>query len=126
MKVVLAGAMILALGACAAPMQQTQAPAFDPAGSYDFTTQIQGSTVRGVLTLRRTDQGLTGSIVTDVTGELLLTHVALEGRRAELRAATDEGGMIMHIDFAEDNTIVGGWQVDSGLSGSLTGQRRTQ
>jgi hypothetical protein len=126
MKLFLAGAMILALSACAAPMQQVETPAFDPVGSYDFTTQIQGSTVRGVLTLRRSEHGLTGSISTDVTGELLLTHVALEGRRAELRAATDEGGMVMHLEFGEDNTIVGGWQVDSGLSGSVTGQRRPQ
>jgi hypothetical protein len=125
MKQFLAGAALMSLAACAAPMQQA-APVFDPVGVYDFTTEVQGNTVRGVLTLRRSDQGLTGTISTDMTGEIRLTHVAIEGRRGEMRAATDEGDMIMQIEFAEDYRIIGGWQLTSGLSGSVAGQRRVQ
>jgi hypothetical protein len=125
MKQFLAGAALVALAACAAPMQQA-APVFDPVGVYDFTTEVQGTIVRGVLTLRRTDQGLTGTIATEMTGEMRLTHVAIEGRRGEMRAATDQGDMVMQIEFGEDHRIIGGWQLSSGLSGSVAGQRRVQ
>jgi hypothetical protein len=130
--------MILVVSAaCAAPVQQvpvvpppapTPVPAaaaeFDPVGVYDFTTEVQGTTVPGVLTIRRGDQGLAGTLSTDLTGELPLQQVAIEGRRGEMRASTQEGGMIMRIEFVDDGRIRGGWELVSGMSGSVIGQRR--
>jgi hypothetical protein len=130
--------ILVVTAACAAPVQQvpvvppptpTPVPAaaaaadFDPVGVYDFTTEVQGTTVPGVLTIRRGDQGLAGTLATDVTGELPLQQITIEGRRGEMRASTQEGGMIMRIEFVEDR-IRGGWELPSGMSGSVTGQRR--
>lgn len=140
MKSIVTIALIIGSAACAAPAQQVPvqatpepqpqvqpqpAPqAFDPVGIYDFTTEVQGTAVRGVLTLRRGDQGLTGSISSDVTGELPLQQVTMDGRRAELRSTTDEGALVMRVEFLEDDRITGGWELSGGLSGSVAGQRR--
>jgi hypothetical protein len=128
--------ILVLTAACAAPVQQVPvvapptptpvpaaAAAFDPVGVYDFTTEVQGTTVPGVLTIRRGEQGLAGTLATDLTGELPLQQITIEGRRGEMRASTQEGGMIMRIEFVEDR-IRGGWELDSGMSGSVTGQRR--
>lgn len=126
--------MLTLLAACAAPVQQVPvvpgpepqqaAPAFDPVGVYDFTTDVQGTSIRGVLTIRRVEDGLAGTIATDVTGEIPLQQVTVEGRRAELRASTGEGHMLMRVDFLEEGRLSGGWELSSGLSGAVTGRRR--
>jgi hypothetical protein len=128
--------------ACAAPVQQVPVeaptptppatvqqapaqPALDPVGVYDFSTDVQGTTLTGVLTIRRADDGrLAGAITTDMTGEMLLQSVTVEGRRALLRSSTPDGELFMQVDFLEDNRITGGWELSSGMSGAITGQRR--
>jgi hypothetical protein len=78
-----------------------------------------------VLTIRRADDGrLAGAITTDMTGEMLLQSVTVEGRRALLRSSTPDGELFMQVDFLEDNRITGGWELSSGMSGAITGQRR--
>jgi hypothetical protein len=124
--------LVLALAACAAqqpvpspePAPQAAQPAeFDPVGTYDFTTDVEGTSVRGVLSIRRGEQGLSATISTDVTGEIAIQRVTMEGRRAELRGSTMEGDLLMRIEFIEDR-LTGGWELSSGLSGSLVGTRR--
>lgn len=120
----------LALG-CAAPVQegpvpQTPAPsaAFDPAGIYDFTTDVQGTQVGGTLTLRRTAEGgYTGTIWSDMTGDLPVQEVILEGRRARLRAATPEGDLVLNVEFLDDR-VAGNWELATGLAGAVAGRRR--
>jgi hypothetical protein len=134
--------LALFLAACATPVQQVpvqaptptpapaeqQAPApaaLDPVGVYDFTTQVEGTSLAGVLTIRRTEEGrLTGSLSTDMTGEMPLQSVTMEGRRALLRASIPDGELYMQVDFLEDNRIAGGWELSTGPSGAVTGQRR--
>jgi hypothetical protein len=122
-----------ALAACAAPVEQvsvTPVPqpqaqtAFDPVGTYDFTTEFQGASIRGVLYIRRGEQGLTGTMATELTGDLPLSRVAFEGRRGEFRASTDQGELIMRMDFQDDDRFTGGWELSAGLSGGVSGQRR--
>jgi hypothetical protein len=136
--------LALFLTACATPVQQVpvqgpaptpaptpapaQAPApaaLDPVGVYDFTTDVEGTRMAGVLTIRRTDEGrLTGSLSTDMTGEMPLQSVAMEGRRALLRASIPDGDLYIQVNFLEDNRIEGGWELSTGPSGAMTGQRR--
>ncbi|HSJ25693.1 MAG TPA: hypothetical protein VK929_13545 [Longimicrobiales bacterium] len=123
-------AVALGTTACAAPAQQAEpAPqpaqqAFDPSGTYDFTTDVQGTAVRGIMVIRRGDQGYTGSLTTDVTGELPFNRILFEGRRGELRAATPQGDMVMRIEFLDEDRFQGGWEVAGGMSGGATGTRR--
>jgi hypothetical protein len=123
----------VAVTACAAPVQQAPVtpppqqqaqPAFDPVGSYDFTTDFQGTAVRGALHIRRTEQGLAGTLVTDMTGDLPFTRVAFDGRRGELRAPTEQGDLVMRIEFQDNDRFTGGWELAGGLSGSASGTRR--
>jgi hypothetical protein len=138
--------LALFLAACATPVQQVpvqapaptpaptpapaeqQAPApaaLDPVGVYDFTTDVEGTRMAGVLMIRRTEEGrLTGSISTDMTGEMPLQSVTMEGRRALLRASIPDGELYIQVDFLEDNRIAGGWELSTGPSGAMTGQRR--
>jgi hypothetical protein len=118
--------------ACAAPVQEApvrQAPAqhaaFDPAGIYDFTTDVQGTQVGGTLTLSRTaDGGYTGLIWSDMTGDLPVQEVLLEGRRARLRAPTPEGDLLLNVEFLEDR-VAGNWELSTGLAGAVSGRRRS-
>jgi hypothetical protein len=117
-------------GAHAAPVaapaaEQQQPDPFDPVGIYDFTTEVQGTPVTGALTLRRNEEGrLIGQITTDMTGEMPLHSITLEGRRAIMRATTPDGELYMQIDFLEDDRITGGWELSTGMAGSMSGQRR--
>lgn len=129
---VLPAFIAIALGAtaCAAPVQQAEpasqpAPErFDPAGTYDFTTTVQGTTVRGVLTITRVDQGFTGNLTTDVTGYLPFGSITFEGRHGVMRATTPQGEMVMRIEFVDENRFQGGWELTDGISGGATGTRR--
>jgi hypothetical protein len=130
MRAVLIAALV-AGSACASQQVQSPAPvqpaqvAFDPAGTWDFTTDVQGSSVRGVMVIRRNDQGaLVGSITTDVTGEIPLQQITLEGRRAEARSTLPDGTLVMRMEFLEDDRLTGGWELSTGMSGAVTGQRR--
>jgi hypothetical protein len=118
--------------ACAAPVQEApvrEAPAqqatFDPAGIYDFTTDVQGTQVGGTLTLSRTaDGGYTGLIWSDMTGDLPVQDVILEGRRARILAPTPEGDLLMIVEFLEDR-MAGNWELSTGLAGAVSGRKRS-
>jgi len=121
------------LAACAAPAQQAAVqepapqaqPALEPVGSYTVAMEFQGTPIPGVLHIRRGEQGgLTGSMVTELGGELPLTRVAFEGRRAEIRAATPQGDLIMRLEFIDNDRFQGGWELAGGIAGSASGQRR--
>jgi hypothetical protein len=123
MTVALAAA--LAVTACAAGTQQAAvAPAFDPIGVYDFSTQADGETINGTITIRRGDDGALSAIIsTPVTGSLAIQSVTLEGRRMDMRSNIEGDALIMMLDFVEDR-ITGGWELGSGMSGVVTGRRR--
>lgn len=131
---VLMAAVAVGLSACATQQVQTPetaqpavAATFNPAGTYDFTAEVQGTPtpVRGVLTLRRDDQGaLVGNIASDALGDIALQTVRLDGRRAEARAAMPDGELIFRMEFHDDDTITGGYETSGGVTGSFTGTRR--
>jgi hypothetical protein len=117
----------LGLAACSSAVQPAPArPApFDPVGLYDFQSEVQGMAVPGTISFTRGTQGqLIATISTDLTGALVVPNVTLEGRRAEMRAEIPDGSMYMVIEFGEQNRITGGWELSTGLSGSVVGQRR--
>jgi hypothetical protein len=130
---IIAAVAAVGVSACAsqqiespAPAQPAVAAAFDPVGTYDFTTDVQGSPVRGTLVFRRdAEGGLTAVLASDATGEIVLQNIRMEGRRGEARApVAPEGEMVMRFEFHEDGRLTGGYETTTGLSGSVAGQRR--
>lgn len=132
MQKAIAVAATVLMAACAAPAQQSavQEPApqaqaaFNPVGSYTMTSEVQGMSIPGTLHIRRGEQGLTGTMSTQIAGELPLTRVTFEGRRGELRAATPQGDFIMRIEFTDNDRFHGGWELAGGIAGTASGQRR--
>jgi len=131
MKRMAMGLLVL-LAACATPAAQAepeaprpaQAPAFDPVGTWDITTVIEGSEVAGTVFFRRgTDGVLSAEISTPMTGAFNAS-ATLEGRRATLRSATPQGNLSMNITFDEQDGLSGNWSLDSGMGGTVTGRRR--
>jgi hypothetical protein len=115
--------MLLAFGHVSA--QEAPAPELDPVGVYDFSTAVDGTVITGVLTLRRGEDGRVGGTVsTDVTGEVPLQSVTVEGRRIVMRSRLPDGDLYMQMDVLEDDRITGGWELSSGMSGGMSGQKR--
>jgi hypothetical protein len=110
--------------AACATAQPAPPPPFDPVGVYDFSTSVDGTTVPGTITFRRSAEGtLTAVLSTAVTGEIQIRTVTLDDRRMELRSNIEGETLLMRLDFLEDGRITGGWEIGSG-SGAVTGVRR--
>lgn len=98
------------------------APAeLDPAGSYTFSTTVQGMAVDGRLRITGSGGAWGGSMYTDVTGELPLTSVRVEGQELRLTADTPDGTVHVRVMFTGD-TFTGAWNLGAD-GGPLTGRR---
>lgn len=129
-RLAVAAAALLAIS-CAAPAEQVavQAPppaaAFDPVGVYDFTTQVDGSSVTGVLTIRRNTEGrLTATLSTPVTGDLPISNVTQDGRNLEMRTNIEGDSMLMRVNVNAEGVLTGGWELSSGMRGGVSGRLR--
>lgn len=126
MRAVLALAATVVMAACA-PAAEPVPPApppFDPVGTYDFSTQVEGTPIAGSMVVHRDAQGaLVARITTPITGEFAAS-VTVEGRRLALRGNAGDGVIAMTMTVADDDTVTGTWSVDTGESGTFTGKRR--
>jgi len=133
-------ATALFVGACSTPVQQTPAPqpvpqpvaapaapvrsGLDPLGVYDFSTDIQGSQVKGVITISRNAQGaFTGTITTDMTEPMPVTRVTVDGQKLEVRSATADGELVINAEFTADK-FTGKWDLAGTMNGVMTGTKR--
>jgi hypothetical protein len=120
--------LLLALApACASsPSSRAPAPAaFDGTGTFDFTTQVSGSTVRGVLVIARGADGTHGgSVTTDATGSAPIRDVEVGDRSIRVTVTAPDGTAVLELNFSDDNEFTGYWSY-AGLSGALSGRRRT-
>lgn len=99
------------------------ATAFDAAGTYDFSTQVSGEAVSGVVRLARNAAGAWGgSVSSSVTGELPVRAVAVEGSRVRVTAAGGQGDLVLNLNVT-GSAVAGNWEY-AGQGGSLTGSRR--
>jgi hypothetical protein len=122
----LAVGVVLAAGCAStpAPAPPPAAPAFDPVGAFDFATSVEGQTIAGVIRISRTDSGgLTGSVFTEVTGELPLPTVAVEGTTVRLSGNTPDGPVQMNLQF-NGPEFSGNWTL-GGMAGAMNGRRRS-
>lgn len=113
-------AAAVALTACASA--GTDGPAdIDPVGSYTLTTEIQGTTVNGRLRIRGEPGAYTGSIYTDITGQLRITSLSVEGAQVLMTASTPDGPADIRLTFRED-AFTGTWALGPD-GGAIRGRR---
>jgi len=97
---------------------------FDLVGTYDFTTEVQGQTVSGVMNFVKTDNVLGGKISTDMTGEFPVKSITLEGRKATVSADLPDGPLTFVLVFQDNDRFTGNWTLGDAMSGALAGKRK--
>ncbi len=133
----------ISLGACAtagatssaAPSPTSAAPAspasavaarpaktaVNPVGQFEFNTEVNGSPMKGNLRIAGTTGSYTGTMTSDITPELPITSIAVDGQTMKLVMDTPNGAATINLSFTGD-TFTGNWEL-GGASGPLTGKR---
>ena len=121
----LAAALLLA--ACASSggtaTADARSSALDPVGTYDFSTNVEGTPVNGVITITRGDSGYGGSLATDVTETIPVTAVVVEGQKIMVTASSPDGPVNMAITM-NGAEFTGSWSF-GGMSGTMNGRKRS-
>jgi len=138
---VILSAVALVLSACAGSQQpaatpatqppqtptaaQPQKSALDPVGTFDFTTNVQGTDVAGSFEIVRKDDGSYGGrILTAAFPEIPITRVTVEASKLIVGGSVDGQALIMELTFSGDS-FTGGWSVgDGSVGGQITGKRK--
>lgn len=125
---VLAAVLLFVAMPAAAQQPPTQpekpAAAIDPIGVFDFSTAVEGQTVRGTITIRKVEAGFGGVISTDATEDLAISKVTVEGKKLQIRGMTPDGELVMNLEFSDTDKFSGGWDMAGAMSGSMSGARR--
>jgi hypothetical protein len=142
MKQMLAASMVvLALAACSSnPEPQQPAPTpppaatvtppapppFNPMGTYDFVAAVQGQELPGTITIFRNDQGaLNGRLMTQMTGELVMSTVTVDGKKVTMNGAMPDGTVLsVALTFEDNDKFAGTWSA-GGDGGNFSGKRKT-
>ncbi len=125
----------LLLGACASSQQpqtatvasgppaaaQTPAPALDPAGSYEFSTMVDGQSVTGTMHVEGAPGAYKGRIVTTVFPEIPITSASTEGNVVTLTGALPEGDLKIRMTM-EGSNFKGTWAIGPD-SGEISGRK---
>lgn len=109
------------MGADPAMEAATVAPRLDPVGHYTLSTSVQGRAVDGRIRITGARGSWGGSIYTQVTGELPLSSVAVDGQEVRLTANTPDGTVHIRMLVSGD-TFTGDWSLGA-EGGSLRGRR---
>lgn len=95
--------------------------ALDPAGSYVLSTTVQGMAVDGQMRIDGSPGAWSGSIYTDVTGELPLSSIQVQGQELHVTAYTADGTLTARLIFSGDE-FTGDWSLGA-EAGSLRGRK---
>lgn len=123
MKLLMTLALALLTGACASAQAPPEGPApLDPIGVYDFTTNVEGTTVSGTITISQGTSGYGGSIATNATETIPVRSVAVERQKLTVLADSPDGPVTFVMTLNGDE-FTGTWSY-AGMSGAHTGKRR--
>ena len=128
-------AMVLAAGlvlaACArssnevapppAPPGPTATPTLDPVGAYDFSTEVDGQPVTGVLSISGSPGAYTASMSSDI-GNIPIRNITVEGMRLSFVADHPEATAFVEVVFSGDS-FSGEWDAGD-MFGYISGSRR--
>ena len=123
-----------ALGACASPgAMPASAPApavvtapgrpaaVNPVGSFEFTTEVNGSPMKGSLRIAGAPGAYSGTMTSDITPELPITSLSVDGQKMKIVMDTPNGAATINLLFMGDN-FSGNWEL-GGAGGPLVGKR---
>ena len=118
--------VVLLLGACASSQQpavtttapaqpaatKQATPALDPAGSYEFTTTVDGQSVTGTLHIEGTPGTYKGRIVTSVFPEIPVVGASVEANVVNVKASMPDGELNIRM-VMEGANFKGNWTLGS-------------
>jgi len=121
----------LALAACArssndvapppTPTQLRTAPTLDPVGVFDFSTEVDGQPVTGVLSISGSPTASAATMSSDI-GNIGVRNIAVDGMRLSFVGDHPEATVSIELVFSGDS-FSGEW--DAGDSfGYVSGSRR--
>lgn len=99
------------------------APASELAGTYDFSTAVQGQTIEGTVIITNVNGRLGGSILTPVTPELPIKSVTTKDSVVTITADTPDGELIIDMKPGVGGEFTGSWTY-AGQGGTLRGRKR--
>jgi len=121
------GVLLLVLAACASstnspPAAPAGPPPLDPAGYFEFATDVEGQTVTGSIEIRQAQGGgYTGVVSTSATEPVAVRAVTVEGQQMTIVSDTPEGPVSLVLTFTGAN-FTGTWTY-AGMSGTMAGKR---
>jgi hypothetical protein len=116
-------ALVLLAAGCATAAPAPAAPApLDPAGRYEFTTTAQGQAVDGAIVLTGTPGAYRGTITTNLTPDIPVTRVAVEGRELHVAGEMPDGPITMVLVLDDEGAFTGSWEF-GGMAGEMVGRR---
>lgn len=120
MKRLLAVVLLLLAAACASTPPGP--PPFNPVGTFEFETAVNGNPVTGTVEVAGQEDAYTGTVRTSATPDLPIAGVAVEGNLMVVTADTPDGVVTLRMSFT-GNDFTGRWEL-AGDSGTLSGRRR--
>lgn len=120
--------LALATGCASAPQSPPPSAAgaaasmtLDPVGSYVLSTNVQGRAVDGRMRIDGSPGAWSGTMYTDVTGELPFSSIHVQGQELHVTAQTPDGTLTARLVFSGD-TFTGDWSLGT-EAGSLHGRK---
>lgn len=117
------GVVLTAACARSAEVRSATPTTVDPVGSFDFTATVDGAPIAGRITIRRDGDAYTGTVGSEATGEADIHAVSVEGMTVRIGATLDSPVELV-LQFTNLAEFGGTWSY-GGMSGPLTGMRRT-
>ena len=117
-------------GAAAAPAPAMAAPApvvpakpapVNPVGTFEFATEVNGSPMKGTMSIVGSPGAYSGKMLSDVLPEVPITSVTVDGQTVKLIADTPNGAVLVNLAFT-GAMFTGNWEL-GGQSGAMTGKR---
>ena len=117
--------VVLLFGACASSQQPAatatapeqpaatrQSAVIDPAGSYEFTTVVDGQTINGTMHIEGTAGNYKGRILTSVFPEIPVTGASVETNVVSVKASMPDGELTLRM-VMEGMNFKGNWTLGS-------------
>ena len=83
-------------------------PPFDPAGSYQYTADVDGQAVPGSMTIEEAEDGFTGLIHSDMFPPIPINSVTVVDQTVTIEASGPNGPLLIEFLVA-DGVLDGTW-----------------
>jgi hypothetical protein len=113
-------------GGAAAPAPAPAAPAqpetIDPLGTYDYSTEVEGQSFSGTMSIAGTRGTYTGSITSDM-GPITMRNIEVTGMELTFLGDMADGTVVAFFLTFEGDAFTGEWEAE-GMTGFISGSKR--